>query len=1203
MNTPPDVERILGGLKDFQRATVEHVFARLYTDADAVDRFLVADEVGLGKTKIAQGVIAKAVDHLWDDVERIDVLYVCSNQSIARQNIRRLQLPDEPSTAPVLRRLTLLPRSPEALSEKVNLVPLTPGTSLDMKRGWATGIRDERVLLHQLLTQLWGPLGPHSTNVFRVTVRPKRFERALREAAEPHLVEGLLERFEAGAAPHRDELRALLDAFPPRRKPGPELAERRRRLIAGLRHALAHACVDALQPDIVVLDEFQRFPHLLDVDSEEAELAQTLFEYEDVRAGDRVRLLLLSATPYKPYTDRGDAEDDHHEDFLRTVRFLERDSERIAQLQRRLGDVRSALLDPAHQQLAAAVHDVETSLQRVMCRTERLAVDPSRSGMLEEHRVRLAPSPADFDAFADLARIASDVGASQNVVEYWKSASHPLELMEQYELKSALMRRLADGGVDAPSSDATLIDWSAIDRYEPLEPANGRMRWLLDEVHGAGAWRLLWLAPSLPYYSLGAPWFETTFETKRLIFSSWQVVPRSIASVLTYETERLAHRSAFEAPENTSEWRRNRGRQLVMTRSEGRLTGMPVIALIGPWERLAEIGDPIALLDGREPASAEDALHAAEARLRPLLEQLPPGSDSGPDDERWYWAAPLLLDLLDEPSDTLDWWRDDPKWFEDGEPETAAVAHVSQLVEMGEGGGADLGRRPDDLLTVLAQLSVGAPGLVFLRSITRDAGTAAGGWASREVACRAARAFVDYANGPEPTSVIRGQVSVDLPMWRQTLIYAVSGCLQAVIDEWIHLVRDAESLVGGEDETLGSLAEAVEGALGLRTSTVLASELRVEGGQVRHVDDRRLRTSFAQRFGDARSEDGAQAIRPDQVRGAFNSPFWPFVLASTSVGQEGLDFHLYSHAVVHWNLPSNPVDLEQREGRVHRWKCHAVRRSLGARYRTEVLDADDVWAQLFSKADEARAPGELELVPYWMVHDPAVTIDRYVPMLQTSKEITELPQLLSRLARYRLVFGQPRQDDLLELLDRSAPLEDGQALIDLRPPARHWTSARHLPDPGPTDDRPGVSSVAIADPVTSGSSAVERHLERSALSRSGRRIADVLLDLVMRAVPEAGPPEAVKFSLVWKRDDRVWVRLWTDMANQASFHLSDLLLEPDQLQTTLGWTGSPSRGHERKGYAARTPNGTYAICVKTEEEAVNAAPILERLLRGSWMSE
>src|SRR3546814_9477258 len=34
------------------------------------------------------------------------------------------------------------------------------------------------------------------------------------------------------------------------------------------------------------------------------------------------------------------------------------------------------------------------------------------------------------------------------------------------------------------------------------------------------------------------------------------------------------------------------------------------------------------------------------------------------------------------------------------------------------------------------------------------------------------------------------------------------------------------------------------------------------------------------------------------------------------------DFHPYCYRVYHWNLPSNPVDLEQREGRVHRYKGH-----------------------------------------------------------------------------------------------------------------------------------------------------------------------------------------------------------------------------------------------------------------------------------------
>lgn len=53
-------------------------------------------------------------------------------------------------------------------------------------------------------------------------------------------------------------------------------------------------------------------------------------------------------------------------------------------------------------------------------------------------------------------------------------------------------------------------------------------------------------------------------------------------------------------------------------------------------------------------------------------------------------------------------------------------------------------------------------------------------------------------------------------------------------------------------------------------------------------DELRIRTTFALRFGDIRTEDGN--FTQDRVREAFNSPFRPFVLTSTSVGQEGLDF-------------------------------------------------------------------------------------------------------------------------------------------------------------------------------------------------------------------------------------------------------------------------------------------------------------------------
>jgi MoxR-like ATPase len=81
------VDAVLRGLKDFQRDTVEYVYQRLFLDADRQRRFLIADEVGLGKTLVARGLIAKAIDHLWDTVDRIDVTFAQTRASRARTSI------------------------------------------------------------------------------------------------------------------------------------------------------------------------------------------------------------------------------------------------------------------------------------------------------------------------------------------------------------------------------------------------------------------------------------------------------------------------------------------------------------------------------------------------------------------------------------------------------------------------------------------------------------------------------------------------------------------------------------------------------------------------------------------------------------------------------------------------------------------------------------------------------------------------------------------------------------------------------------------------------------------------------------------------------------------------------------------------------------------------------------------------------------
>lgn len=84
--------KTMHGLKDFQRATVDRID---YLFRNGQNRVLVADEVGMGKTLIARGAIVKTARmRLEQQDELMKVVYICSNTSIANQNIQKLKVSD-----------------------------------------------------------------------------------------------------------------------------------------------------------------------------------------------------------------------------------------------------------------------------------------------------------------------------------------------------------------------------------------------------------------------------------------------------------------------------------------------------------------------------------------------------------------------------------------------------------------------------------------------------------------------------------------------------------------------------------------------------------------------------------------------------------------------------------------------------------------------------------------------------------------------------------------------------------------------------------------------------------------------------------------------------------------------------------------------------------------------------------------------------
>lgn len=1061
-------------LKPFQRAAVEHAFHRLFQAEDGARRFLIADEVGLGKTLIAKGLISRAIEHLQAaGRERVDIVYICSNRQIARQNVHKLGGGSVNESA---ERLTLLPLSVHELkAQRVNFVAFTPGTSFDLNS--RLGTQRERLLLLQLLEAKWKVGGTGPANLFQGTVKDAdRFRERARTFREENSIDRDLEAVFHAALDEKSpdgqeglevRYRRLCRQFGYRRDQWPQdLREARNALICEARELLARVCIRALEPDLVILDEFQRFKHLLGQEGDAALLAQQLFQYA---AGEEaaVRVVLLSATPYKLYTLSHERdEENHYEDFLATVKFLESDVERHAAFEGQLKAWRRAFFDiegGGAARLRALRGDIESHLRRLMSRTERVGAAGDRDSMLREvHEPAPRLTSRDVAAFAPLQNVARELGRPR-VVEYWKAAPCPLNFMEEYLLKQDLEDRLAssDQGtlpelLAKARATGALLDTQALQRYGQLDIPHPAFRALVEGLAKLEAYRCLWIPPSMPYWHLEGP-FETARSgglTKRLMFSAWTVAPRAIASLLSYEAERrLVTAMEGEGAPNTKEARKTRQSFLSLSHREDKPGEMSVFTLLYPSSTLAELGDPLLLerASGIGPQGWNEERAAVTRSLQPLLGRLAKyAAGSGARDVAWYWAGPMLLDLERHPHTTRAFWNDGQveAWTtyqaeEDDDPESGWDLHVEHAwkflwdVLRGQ---HKLGPMPEDLAEVLAAIALAGPATALLRSLQRSQGMEPDGPDPelRYIAAELGWAFRTLLRRPESTSAIR-HACPQPSYWQSVLEYGGQGCLTAVFDEWIHLLVEQ---VGLDDQR--ELVWQVESALTLRAASHDYDDFVSRGGRI-HVQRRSLRAHFALKFGSDKSEDDQQIQRELQVRQAFNSPFWPFVLCSTSVGQEGLDFHPYCHAIVHWNLPSNPVDMEQREGRVHRFKNHAVRKNVAAIHGSAAIDLvrsgtkHDPWRAAFELAEATASTTDRGLVPCWMFPGPehGARIERHVPHLPVSRDAQRLHDIRRALTTYRLVFGQPRQDDLMAWLrerQEQVPQDLAQELrIDLAP--------------------------------------------------------------------------------------------------------------------------------------------------------------------------
>lgn len=1026
---PPNTGKILAPLKGFQLRTVEHAFHQLFEAADSPGRFLVADEVGLGKTLVARGVIAKAVERLWRDVDRIDIVYICSNQSIARSNLPKLRISGENETSVSLAsRLTMLAtklapaEGQKGLADsKLNFVSFTPGTSFNM--GNSAGKSAERRVLFHLLDGLVGPRVA-LMNFLQGQVGDRvRWRSRLKDTPLP-LEAGIAKRFRQRfetSGRLRSELEKTLalhfsyyrDRYPK------EASQTRRRLIGELRQLLAEVCVAALEPDLVIVDEFQRFKTLLDPAQAEsdpaAEIAQALFNAKSAE-GEVAKVLLLSATPYKLFTTDAEIEqEDHYQDFIATTAFLlGHDERRVARLKAAVTEYGRALRRAAGGEtarIASAKAELEQCLREVMARTERVGETDEHDGMVDEPAGAVAVQAEDVRQYLAADAVFRAVG-DRDPMTYWKAAPYLANFMHRYKVDERIQETLQT----FPSKLAkvfsehanSLLSYDAVAALQPIPAAHAKLRDLSRRLVDCGLWKLLWMPPTVPYWPLAGAFEGQQGQSKALLFSAWNMVPDVVSGLLSYETERRMLGPEFGQYHEPD---RQQGPLLRLTESGGSRSRHRLLLLLLPCLTLADNAHPLAAPNGT------DRKEWVRDRVANLLEALP-NPEEGAVDSRWEWAAPLLLDpgmrefLEAWPRDeTAPEYRPNPDYL---------PGYIDDLLSLDV---STLGPRPDNLVDTVTDLALGSPAVLAARMLDVEGVSPE---IRRELSARAAYSFWRLFNRPAVIRLLRqlyvAGSSEEDAYWHKVLLYCRDGNLQAVLDETWHLVAEQHGWAPGDgvDALCRQCVDDVVEMVEPRPSRALARCYRVKGGRV-ETEDLHMRMIFALRLGHLQTEEGG--LTQDAVRKAFNSPFRPFLLCSTSVGQEGLDFHPWCHRIIHWNLPGNPVDMEQREGRVHRYKGHAVRKNVASQFATEALadwhQNENLWEKIFELANRtARKAGRSELVPYWVAPGEA-KIERHVPALPYTSEVEAFAKLKRQLAAYRVVFGQPRQEELLDLLNQS----------------------------------------------------------------------------------------------------------------------------------------------------------------------------------------
>lgn len=1072
-------EMTFNGLKDFQKETVNRV-AELFENNQ--NRVLVADEVGMGKTMIAKGVIAKMAQiRIKEDDDLFKVVYICSNQAIAKQNIKTLNivsmlpqyandiLADTSDTRLSMQHLKITQQeSDPKLKEKyIQIIPLTPGTSFEMAQG--CGSIRERALLCAVMSRV-KELKEDAFYLRRIFVLDAtasgfyyldEYDNVVKETEKksgniyPQNIIDELKKYTINIdnknIPIIDYTKQVIKLRKERNCTKASNCYRCsnyrtcKKLISELRIIFAKISTENLNPDLVIMDEFQRFNSLIDINNNEDSgiLARKFLQENPDDLNRKTRVLLLSATPYKLYTTMeemdNDAEDDPYKEFFNVMDFLfEKDKETF----RKTWLEYSASLQTAQKNGFVVLKNQKTAAEDAMykgtCRTERISVmedgDYIDDSSKDKH---LEISEGDIKSYIQIQTIVKNCASKNNApTDYIKSCPYLMSFMDKYKLKDSIKQQCING-IDTSVLKQPLV-WlnkNEIESYTKIPENNARLKLLMDEVFKNNAENLLWVPPTRPYYKLEGVYKEVSNFSKTLVFSAWEMVPRMISTLLSYELERRIYKGKYQYSDE-----RKIGRRLEFRLNKKQEPAtMNLFSMIYPSKSLAEIYNPIECLNRK--LSLKEIEREIKEKINSEIKKLTKyeNTNTGNGNEasnRWYYLAPMLIDGFDYAKE----WLNQITTQEENESEENKYSDYLEVIKKMLNSEVELGKIPDDLTDYLCNVTLGGFAVCYYRTCKsyNDA---------LKNATDFGKVFLKNFNAPEIISVIDNVYGNNRDYLINVLRYCKEGCFQGMLDEYIHLLQRNDD--GLFQKELISNLDMLQTAH-YEIDTIDAFSIEIANGQMKKNAKKNevitpleyrskrinMRSHYAVCF--SKSADKNEGERKENLRNAFNSPLRPFVLASTSIGQEGLDFHNYCRKIMHWNLPSNPIDLEQREGRINRYKCLAIRQNIAYKYGNESFNKD-LWNEMFEYAKVGeRKENQSELIPFWCFgKNQKIKIERIVPMYPMSSDINRYERLIKILSLYRMTLGQPRQEELLEYIfsnfDENEQKQMKELFINLSP--------------------------------------------------------------------------------------------------------------------------------------------------------------------------